>query len=130
MCKWRNVTVEAGDPSNVTGAQQILPETKREFPSEPVSYVRPRTVLKAYKIIKINWLNSFASRVHTTESIACVAWWFWFCEQSNKGPLSTSPEQTAMLRLTSHETSSVDMYVGGSQWDVSFEVIFVFSFDD
>ena len=58
MCKWRNVTVETGNPSNVTGAQQVLPFGKpnKNFRVSPF-HLRPRTVLKACKIIKINRLN-------------------------------------------------------------------------
>ena len=67
MCKWPNVTVEADKPSNVTGAQQILllGKPNKSF-RVSLFRMRPRTVLKACKIIKINWLNCFVFHVHAS----------------------------------------------------------------
>ena len=124
MCKWRNVAVEAGKPSNVTGAQQVLPLGKpnKSFRVSPF-HLRPRTVHKIVQNYQDKLVKLFCIPC-THKSLACV--------QSNKGPLSTLPEQN---RHATQANKSLNLFswiytVRGSQWDGSFEVIFVFNFDD
>ena len=52
-------------PTNTSGNQTRV--------SEWACFMCAHALSQAYKIIKINWLNGFAFRVHTTESLACVA---------------------------------------------------------
>ena len=70
-------------------------------------HMRPRTVLKACKIIKINRLNCFAFHVHTSHQPEQHGG-FGFASKVIKARLVLCPNKIAMLRrLTNHQTSSV-----------------------